>query len=180
MKTPILTYKSSLTKETVQQSIKSRLDAVAENPFDLQTLKYSIQRMCRTLCYAMFYVTGEEYEDQHSYTFYEIVDNVKGIYCPNLIQLGHNLVAIQEFGKSTANSLKNVLKDCMSYETLQALYNDPVQVYATFLFCYVVAIRDEKNECSEAAVKYMREQRKRPTLEWEDMYLKFTERYGDK
>ena len=176
MKTPILTYSAERTAQRLDASIERNLQTCIDCAKSGERAESAVRNMLYNLCYKTFSVSNTQYVDGRNYTVADICLDVVGILQNQLIQFIHNMIdAAQCY--TTAPCYMQLLRDCMSYEILQMLYKNPVKIYAALLYAFATLIDD--SVLAATATKYLSNSGRRPTLEWEDMYLKYTERYGN-
>lgn len=174
MKTPILTYSSERTAEVLDASIAKNIQtAMASSTIEVG-ISTSIRGLLYNLCYKTFYVMDVDYVHNHSYTVADLCQSVKGLFQNELIKFVHNLITAAQ-GYTDARCFMTLLSDCLSYELLQLLYRNPVAVYATLLYHFAMLVED--NDLIVISTKYLHNNGNKPTLEWEDMYKNYMERY---
>lgn len=174
MKTPILRYNAERTADVLDASIDKHIKTAMVSSTTEVGIPTSVRDMIYNLCYKTFYVEDVKYVNNHSYTVADLCQNVKGLFQDELIRFVHNLIkAAQKYTDSS--SFMSLLEDCLSYELIQMLYRNPVAVYATLLYHF--SMLEEDADLITLATKYLQHGGKCPTLEWEDMYNNYMERY---
>ena len=171
MDTKLLNYRDGLSYPTLLYNIevkeKELLDQISRQVFDFKLAN----KYCLNTCYTALFIFP--LAPGYSYSFNDVCLNVKGILSQNLYS---TLCALSDLGmqKNIQDSLRTILSDCMSYETLLLLRVKPVVVYGILLYYYVLLYDLPKllkcsNLVTEACLS------KQPTLAWESLYLFFEE-----
>ena len=167
MKTPVFKFNKDNTAERMDKNIRQKLTFIeGYNGVASQ----SIQNLCFSLCHKLFYVGNISYEHGKQYLIMDMCDPIQGMFKNEMISFVNNLIKLGLNSKD-ASLYKNILRDCLSYELIQILFRYPVQVYAALLKTYVLLEHRDDEELLLIANSYISQGTKKPTLEWEEMYL---------
>lgn len=171
MKTPVLTYNARRapmldTNLDTQLQIVKACAPLQENVHD------NIKKILQSLCYKLFSVGNVAYKDGKQYTVADLCLPVHGMFQQQMIAFIHNAIAAIDSGSPNL-----LLRDAVSYELLQMLYKDPCGIYAALLYHYGNITFQQ--DVMQLATQCLLHPSGRPTLEWESMYLKFTDRSAE-
>lgn len=172
MKTPVLTLLPKHTAELLDASISSALKSCSACATHNTTCDASVQQTLYGLCYKIFFYEGK-FSVNKKYTISDACIFIPGIFKLEMIRFLTDIVNYCE--SETLSLLETLLSNCFSLELIQMLYNNPVQVYASWL--YVYGLKTSDKELLDLGKFYLAEVSTQPTLDWECMYLKFMERY---
>lgn len=168
MKTPILTYNKKRI-DALESNILSQLTLIQDSAALCEPVKDNLSKLLYSLCYRLFTLSQVGYVDNQKYLVSDLCSPIVGIFRLEMINFVYDMI---EAG-STGN-VEKVLDNGMSYELLQMLFNQPTRLYAAILYQWAVATNSA--DVQDAAREVLQSGIRASTLEWEKLYLKFTER----
>ena len=162
MKVYRLTYSGRTTFEQLQSMIYKKSISMLEG-FSVSTLK----TLCLNVCYLSLFTSGLELEIDKSYSIFELVQNVPGVFSTSMFKLLTNLSNIG-LNLNTKECLESILQDSFSYELFDFLKCHNI-VYVVLALAY-----EELYGCSVERRKYLYSLLSRgtrlSTSEWETIY----------
>lgn len=171
MKTPVLKLLPKHSGEVLDNTIYRALINISNTACVDEDIYPQLRNALYSLCYKIFF-TGGKFAVNSSYSISDACFYLPGMFKSNMINYLNNIIDF--CNTETKSNTEKLLKDCLSLELLQMLYCEPVKLYAAMLYNYGYKYNDK--ELMDLGREFILLKSLQPTLDWERLYLKVTER----
>lgn len=162
MKVYKLTYSGRFTFEQLQNTIYKKSMSLLEG-FSVDTLK----TLCLNVCYLSLFTSGLELETGKSYSIFELVQNVPGMFSTSMFKFLSNLSNVG-LNLNTKECLEAILQDSFSYELFDFLKCHNI-VYV-FLALSYEELYGSNTEWKNYLYSLLTRGTRLSTSEWETIY----------